>query len=135
MRTLNVLALALGLVLAAAACQSTAPPAADPDPVSEAAYPPVVAQGDLHDKLVYAKATVERTASGAMRVNVPVRSLLQKDVRAQYRFVFLDDRGQPVRPEMDWQYKQLPSRTQVFLEGVAMQPDAVDWRLEVRPAR
>lgn len=123
------------LMVAAAGCQSTAPPGAGPDPVSAAAYPPVIAQRGLGKFLVAAKPVVTRSDSGAMTVTVPVRIQRSRDVDAQYRFLFFDDAGRPLRPQMDWQYKTLPGRTQVFLEGTALDPAALDWRLEIRPAR
>lgn len=126
---------ALAALLVLPACVSTAPPAAGPDPVSQQLQPQVLAQGEFEGKLVTSRATVVRTENGAMSVSVPVRTRLQKDARAQYRFTFFDDRGRALRPEPDWQYTVLPARTQMILEGTALQTEAADWRLEVRPAR
>jgi uncharacterized protein YcfL len=131
---LLTLALAAG-ALASVGCRSTDPPASRADTVTAAAYPQVVAQDRLEGRLRHDRATVQRSESGVINVTVPVRVTTQRDVRAQYRFLFFDQTGRPLRPEMDWQYLQLPARTQVFLEGASLQPEAVDWRLEVREAR
>lgn len=130
---------ALSLALASAAlfvgCTSTAPPAAKIEHVSHAAYPRVVAQDGMDDILAAGEEVVTKSESGALNVTVPVRVLSPKDVRSQYRFTFLDERNRPLRPETDWQYKLLPAKSQVFLEATALDPQAVDWRLEVRPNR
>lgn len=118
-----------------AGCQNTAPPGARTETVSAAAYPRVLAQGNLDRFLAYDKPRVDRTDSGAMSVTVPVRILRDRDVDTQYRFIFFDERDQPLRPQMDWQYQTLAGRTQAFLRGSSLDPDAADWRLEIRPAR
>ncbi len=56
-------------------------------------------------------------------------------MNAQYRFIFLDANGVSVGEPMDWRFMVLPPRLQVFMEGVATDSRAVDWRLEVRPAK
>ena len=123
------------LIAAAIGCQSTAPPGAKTETVSAAAYPQVVALDGLDKFLAADRPRVRRAESGAMSVSVPVRILRKRDVKAQYRFTFFDEMDRPLRPEMDWQYKVLPGRAQTFLEGVAMDSAAAEWRLEIRSAR
>lgn len=118
-----------------AGCQSTAPPAVGADNVSPATYPPVTATGGLNRLIKDSPATVDRSQAGAMTVQVPVRVVRDKEVPIEYRFTFFDERNRPLRPESDWQYKVLPPRTQQFLVGTALDQDAYDWRLEMRPAR
>ena len=67
-----------------------------------------------------------------MRVTVPVRLKSNKSQEVQYRFVFLDRKGRPVGPAMDWRWKVMPARALIYMEGEALDTDAVDWRLEIR---
>ncbi len=127
--------MAVAGMLTVAGCQSTDPPAARTEHISAAAYPPVTATGGLERVLAHDRAVIERSEAGAMTVSVPVRILRDKEIPVEYRFLFLDDRGRPLRPEGDWQYKVLPARTQQFLTGTALDQDVADWRLEIRPAR
>lgn len=112
-----------------------APIAATPDPVAPVQYPQIATEGVLGNHLSYAKPIVRAEGGNPMKVTVPLRLRDDKPVNAQYRFTFLDRDGAPLDPPMDWRFMVLPPRLQVFMEGSAMSGSAVDWRLEVRPAK
>lgn len=131
-----LLALALAL---AAGCRgpntAQAPDPATPDPVSAAAYPQIVALEDLGDYVSTDRPIVTRAPGQPLSVVVPVRLRSDREVSAQYRFIFFDDAGRPTRQQQEWRFTTLPARSQIFLEGAALDPQAQDWRLEIRPAR
>jgi uncharacterized protein YcfL len=55
--------------------------------------------------------------------------------KVQYRYLFLDKNGVPLRAQPDWQQVTLEPRQAVFMSGNAMDDNAADWRLEIRPNR
>lgn len=116
---------------------SWAPGSAEPDPIPDSAYPQVVTMYGLHDKFFYSAPSVRPEENGRpMSVSVPVRLRRSKyDIPCQYRFFFFDPSGRPLDPEPTWQYKNIPPRVQVFLEGSAPDIGAVSWRCEIRPDR
>ncbi len=65
----------------------------------------------------------------------PVRNIEDYSINVQYRFVFFDPSRRPINPDQGWVFKTLPPKVEVPLEGAALAGNAVDWRLEVRPAR
>lgn len=111
------------------------PPAAGQDPVNAANYPRIVMLDGLQKWVVADTPRVDRSANGVMRVVVPIRSISTTELNTQYRFQWLDGNGMPLEPEADWQYIRLPVSAQEFAQGSAMDSRAVDWRLQVRPAR
>lgn len=112
-----------------------APHAVKPDPVAPVQYPQIATEGVLGKHLFYAKPIVRGEGGSPLKVTVPLRLRDDKPANAQYRFTFLDRDGAPVDPPMDWRFMVLPPRLQVFMEGSALDDAAVDWRLEVRPAK
>ncbi|MFW6060516.1 MAG: YcfL family protein [Phycisphaeraceae bacterium] len=136
MRGWMMMGVAAVALLVMTGCDTTkAPGAAGPDPLPEGAYPQVAALEGLGDYMSSGRAVVERGDDEApMSVEVAVRLRSDKSVSAQYRFIFFDDRGTPLRPIMQWRFEPLPPRSQVYLKGQATDPAAVDWRLEIRPA-
>lgn len=105
------------------------------DPLPAGQYPKITVEGPLQPFLAFEAPKVSRD-SGVLKVVTPVR--LQSDGQesnVQYRYIFLDAGGLPMRAQPDWRYLRLPSRQQVFLEGNALDTGASDWRLEVRPSR
>lgn len=116
-------------------CDTTRPPgAATPDPLSAAAYPQIAALGRLDDYLSFDKPVVTTAPESPMTVVTPVRLRSDEEVSAQYRYIFFDKSGAPLRQQAEWRFITLPSRSQVFLRGTSFEP-AADWRLEIRPAR
>lgn len=126
----------MAAVLALAACDTTrAPGAAGPDPLPEGAYPQVAALEGFGRYMSSSPPVIDRGDDQTpMKVEVPVRLRSDQQRSAQYRFIFFDDRGAPLRPIMQWRFETLPPRSQVYLRGQATDPAAVDWRLEIRPA-
>lgn len=112
-----------------------APGAGRADPILRDNYPAIVAEQDLDKFLFFSEPLVVVGPDQPMRVTVPVRLRSDTEVSAQYRFEFFDVQRRPLRPEPQWRFIRLPARTQVFMEGAALDTAAVDWRLIVRPAR
>jgi hypothetical protein len=125
-----------GLVMGCQQDNVQAPQAIRNDPLA-GGYPQNVVLNGLEDGVVIGKPVVEAaTDAKPMRVTVPLRSVVDGTLRTQYQFIFLDDKGRPVRSHREnWHYQVLSDHAQVFLEGAALETDAVDWRLEVRPAQ
>jgi uncharacterized protein YcfL len=134
MRLIQPLATILSISAALLIAGCAKPPGrAKPDPVSEAEYPQISAQGWLDNRVAYGKPTVRYGEDQPLEVSAPVRLLMSNPRKVQYRFIFLAPDGKRLTPQMDWRYKELPARAQTFLEGSAMSTEAKDWRLEIRP--
>lgn len=134
----------LTAAVAAAALQGCAsppphrpPPGSVEDPVPLALYPNINVHRPLTPYILVADPIVERDRAGTLRVDVPIRANTRphEDLNVQYRFQFLDDRGRPLPPEPEWAYVRLDPTIQAFVSANAMDSRAVDWRLEIRPAR
>ena len=111
-----------------------APGAAERDPLSPDQYPRITASGALGGDLKFAEPpVVVRNPGEPLRVTAAVRSIRKKPTQAQYRFIFLDADGTPLRMSPGWQQITLPSKTKVYISGTATSDAAVDWRAEVRP--
>lgn len=135
-------ALCLAVLAVAPACSNSSstyrpPGAAGMDPLPGDQYPKVEAAEGLSSYIVV--SGVEATPASAtapMNVVVAIRSQTEyQEIEAQYRFFFFDEKNRPLDTQPDWRRVRLPSRSQVFLEGSAMETNAVDWRLQIRPAR
>ena len=117
-------------------CDTTkAPHAVTPDPLPEVQYPQIATEGDLGKFLSYGRPIVRNEPGTPMAVTVPIRLRDNKAVNAQYRFTFLAEDGGPIGDARDWRFMVLPPRLQVFMEGQSDTLGAVDWRLEIRPAK
>ena len=135
---IRIAAPALGLVLLAAGCRSTdtSPPGAYSDPVARANYPRVVMLDDLQQWVVVSEPIVTKGENTPLRVSVPLRALTRyEELNVQYRFSFFDEVGRPIEPAPSWTYLRLPSKAQRIVEANALDQRAMDWRIEVRPAR
>ncbi|MCE9591119.1 MAG: DUF1425 domain-containing protein [Planctomycetes bacterium] len=122
-------------VFAAAGCDMP-PGAGRADPILRENYPRIVALEDLDHILAFSPADV-RGGDGSvpLSVSVPARVKSNDDYEVQYRFEFFDKGGRPIRPNMEWRYLKMPARAQVFMEGAAVDTNAADWRLLVRPSK
>jgi len=118
------------------ACDTVKAPATlRTDPLG-GAYPQNVALEGLHKYVVVEQPIVDPpTENRPLNVTVPLRSIIDGQVRIQYRFEFLDRRGRPLKSSSGFKYAAIEPRTQVFLQSNALDTNAVDWRLLVRPAR
>ena len=71
-----------------------------------------------------------------MHVSVPLRSVYDKtSLYVQYRFIWLNASHRPLRTNPGYLFLKLQPRVQQFIEGNALAPSAVRWRLEIRAAR
>ncbi len=133
-RLLVALAAAIPALILSGCDTTKAPASSRPDPLPAAAYPQIVIDRELEGLIVNGVPKVDHAR--IMAVTVPIRAVTERaDLRAQYRFIFLDRNGVPIGESPDWRWTQLPSRSQVFLSGNATDAGAEDWRLEIRPAR
>ncbi|MEX0887484.1 MAG: hypothetical protein WD009_13700 [Phycisphaeraceae bacterium] len=110
----------------------------------------VVPLGPLRDRIAYDSPTVTPGSGtrggsgisgrggagggGAMQVAVPVRLRGGGEVDAEYRFLFLTERGEPVGQPASWQPARLTGRA-THLTGQTTERRATRWRVELRPAR
>lgn len=133
------LVLALALLPLAACQQDTikAPGSAGVDQLPADQYPKVEVAGGLSPYLVISGANVDPTTeSKPMSVVSALRSTWDENVlNVQYRYFFFDEKNTPLDSDPDWRFAKLPPRSQVFLEGAAIDTNARDWRLQIRPAQ
>ncbi len=128
-------------LVVASACDSTpnpgGPGSAQVDPLPGEQYPKIEAAEGLSRYLAFSGLKeYHATDTKPMWLTVAVRAMTQhQELNIQYRFFFFDKDNVPLKTEPDWQFARLPSRSQVFLQGHAMDRNAVDWRLQIRPAR
>lgn len=138
-RTALLAAASLAAVLAAGCKTDTvkAPGSAGVDQLPSDQYPKVEATGGLSPYIVISGANVtDGTPTRPMSVVSAVRSTWDKDVlNVQYRYFFFDERNTPLDTDPDWRFVKLPPRSQVYLEGSALDTNARDWRLQIRPAQ
>jgi hypothetical protein len=112
-----------------------APGSGRSDPLPHESYPQIAALEGL-DKWVYFDRPVIDKGGSVIKVTVPARAATDgQELNVQYRFFWLDASGRPLDNTPDWHYQRMPSRSQVFFEGNALDKTAEDWRLEIRPGR
>ena len=70
-----------------------------------------------------------------MTVQQPMRNTKDFPLEIQYQYVFLDQTGRPLQSSGNWRNITMEPRVERFLEGAALDTNAVDWRLTVRPAK
>lgn len=137
MKTFSVTAPALVAILTMAGCY--APGAADADPLADENYPKVVTFGWLdNDFYVDEPIVVPEHEGRPMRVTVEVRRLepaFNRELPSQYRFIFLNEFGEPLDPDPAWQYRAIEPKVKTILQGFAPDTGAVDWRCEIRKDR
>ena len=111
-----------------------APARARQDVLAAEDYPQITVERRIRRTL--AVSDIVEDPGPPLSVTVPVRSLRKKrDIHVQYRFMFLDASGVPLYRDPDWHYMKMSARTQVFMQGNALDANARDWRLEIRRAR
>ena len=100
-------------------------------------YPQIEAAQGLGPYLVVSGVDVQdATDTAPMHIVIAMRAATRyEELNVQYRFIFFDDHSRPLLAEPAWRFKRLPSRSQIFLEDTAFDTTAVDWRLQIRPAR
>lgn len=122
------------------ACQQQVYPATPrADPLPRANYPRIVVENALSPWLVVSEPVVKPAVNnGPLTVTIPLRLLSSTPdqyARVQYRFIFLDAAGLPLRSQTDWRFMRLEPQNQVFLQGNAIDTSAVDWRCEIQSGR
>ena len=130
--------LAVLMVVGVSGCRQDkimAPGAGRADPIMLENYPRIVALEKLSEYLVFSAPNVRSSPQQPMSVSVPVRLQSDKEVNIQYRFEFFAPDGRPMQQADQWRFMHLSSRDQHFLQGSALDTQAADWRLVVRPAR
>jgi uncharacterized protein YcfL len=127
----------LGLVGGMGGCQDNvkAPGYVQQDPLPAEQYPRVDLDASLQTWLV--SSTAPRVVPGPpMAVTYTCRAKTDvEELNVQYRYLWFDKNGAPLNDNPTWQYKRMPSRSEVFFTGNATDSTAVDWRLQIRPAR
>lgn len=149
MMTLNKQILMGGLVAGLigcaglAGCQAPYPRptyGAQEDPQAAKNYPRVALVDDdnlLQKSLVVDSGGIVVTGPDGnvpMAVAVPLRSIVNNRMRLQYQFYWRDANGVELR-QSGWKRFEVEPGMQFQAKGSAATLDAVDWRLEVRPAR
>ncbi|HRX85922.1 MAG TPA: DUF1425 domain-containing protein [Phycisphaerae bacterium] len=133
MTYLGCSAVLAALTFNALACSHN-PKAARQDQMAIEDYPQITALEHLDRVLVISDVVEDK--GPPLKVTVALRDERDdKERRIQYRFFFFDERGVPENNNPDWRYKELPRRAAVYVDGNALDKNAVDWRLELRPAR
>ncbi len=105
------------------------------DPLPASNYPRITVEDSIQPWVGLGEPVIKWDP---LQVTVPVRALHEDsyDLRIQYRYVFFDGQGTPLRLQQSWRYDVLPAtRAQIFIAGTAMDDTARDWRLEIRSAR
>lgn len=136
MKSVMYSALAAAGMMAAGGCSRNVPYTPGVDPLSQTNYPKITTTGDLENWIVAGHPNVAK--EGVLKVSVPVRlndRAHRGGSNVQYRFIFLDDAGNPVRAQPDWMPVRLEPQQQVFMTGNSLDSNASDWRLEIRPQR
>lgn len=138
-RTFALLFASGALALGAAGCHNDptkAPGSVIADPLPRENYPKLEALEGLAGYIAISGVNVTpATDRTPLEVNAGIRSLADQTLAVQYRFFFLDAAGNPINPNPDWRFMQLPSRSLLYMQGNAMDTNATDWRLQIRPAR
>ena len=127
----------IGLAMLAGCDDVHAPHATGQDKLAPGQYPKNVAvDWQLGTSIVAGNTSVnEGSKDQPMSVSQPVRNIKDFPLNIQYQFTFLDSAGRPLEGTGGWKYVTLEPRVERFLQGAALDTNAVDWRLTVRPAK
>ncbi len=121
---------------------SKAPRTPAGDPLSSSGYPKVQVigpqnmwPGERLDSWLFISSPIVTpgTERSMMQVEYPVRSKAVKNIHVQYQFEFFDASGRKLG-ESGWHFVTLPPRTDTRMNGTALDPAAVDWRLNIKSA-
>jgi uncharacterized protein YcfL len=69
-----------------------------------------------------------------MTVTQAVRAIAKEPINIQYRFEFFDAQSKPLTTTENWRFLHLTPRVEAFLQASAMDTNARDWRVTIRPA-
>lgn len=131
-RNCILMSLVMGMAILSG-CRS-APIASKPDVVSE--YPKVTLSSKSLSKAVALNpAVVTRSATGNLQVSQPIRSMSKGGIDIQYRFIWLDEMGRSIQPEMTWRYKRLEPQVPETISASSTSDSAVDYQVQLRWSR
>lgn len=133
MRSCLISALFACMVLVVGCHSAKRPHEGQPDPLPPDEYPQIATLEGLKGYVVIGDVVTQQ--GPPLEVSVSVRARTDKELNVQYRFVFLDSKSLPLDADPDWRYITMPARTQAYMRANALDSNAVDWRLEIRPAR
>ena len=125
---------AFGLCGAMLSGCGTPPPAVGADSVSIEGYPRVTASGGLNGYMRVNRVN-EYQKDGVLYADVDVRWTGQYAVFYEWRFIFFDARGRAMNPDGPWTEGGSSPGAVDYLRANATRPDAVNWRVEIRPRR
>lgn len=135
-RTTLSLAMLATVMMLTLGCARTEPWGSVQDPLPQGQHPHIILHDDVHGSVSHGQPIITPSdGETPMRVTVPIRLLDNRQYAMQYRFIFFDERGERVNPDMSWRYITLPPRAQTEVSAAALNREAVDWRLEMRLAR
>ena len=99
-------------------------------------YPNITLQSpELQRSLGFQEPVVSETESGLMRVTVPVRSRRNQEIHLQYKVIWLDADGNPIRPEMNWRYRRMEPLQPAYLSASATSETAENYNMQIRWGR
>jgi len=125
-------------MVALAGCDAVHPPYNIPaDKMPPGSYPRNVAvQWELRDALVAGQTIVkDGSKDQPLSVAQPMRNIRDHSIEIQYQYDFLDSNGRPLTSSGGWRNLTMEPRVERFLDGAALDTNAVDWRLTIRPAK
>ena len=118
-------------------CESyNAPPTGVADTLPPGVYPKNVVVDGLADGIVFGDPIVTpSTETKPMRVVVPVRSIADYPINIQYQVQFFDTSRRPLVTNQGFRFMNMAPRVEQFMDVSALDVNAVDYRVLVRPAR
>ncbi len=130
----KLLAAALLGVLTLGTVGCTDPIAGKGDPFIE--YPGVTLSEDsLKEKLGFQKPIISRVDNNLMRVTLPVRARSTEELHVEYKVVWMDEAGIPLRPEGSWTPLTLEKRQPTAITVNATSSDATKFNIQWRWSR
>ncbi|MEX2673710.1 MAG: DUF1425 domain-containing protein [Phycisphaeraceae bacterium] len=134
MKRINLPLSLVAILLVTVGCQSTAIVPGQYD--DAAVYPNVtLSQDSLQKALGFQEPALSRTENDLMRVTVPVRARSNEMLNIEYRVIWLDRDGAPVRPEMIWTPLRLEPRQPQYVSAAASSPAATNYNIQFRWGR
>lgn len=135
MRVLLLVSVASILFTLSACTAAKSRDKAQADPLSPTAYPQIAALDGLGKYIAFSSPAISVTGDGELAVTVPIRLANGEQRGIEYKFEFFNDDGSPVQPAQDWQYMNLPQKTQRYAKGHAKTTRIKQWRLLLRDAK
>ena len=132
-RTVRSSAMAALVVAAIAGCQKpyTGPYEAQYDEYQP--YPTVtLSQASLREAIRITEPRVERLSDGLLLVTLPLRSASDEPIHVEWRIEFLDKRGVPIEPRMNWRPLRLEPRQPESISAGSTSGDAENYNVQLR---